>query len=469
MNYRNIAKNTAYAFAAQGLSFCLSIVQSLVVPKALGVEEFSYWQLFTFYAGYVGFFHLGLNDGVYLAFGGTPRERIDKRSAASQFAFAVAFQSAFSALVLASVAAGGFGPRRGFVVASTAVYLVVQNAASYLMFLLQAMDETKASSKSTMVNRISYLVPLVSFLTLGVSSFEPFVAAYIASVALQLAYCVWCCRDVLSAGFLPAGRTVSESLASIRIGSKLMLANIASSLVLGILRAAMDARWGIEAFGRLSLSISMANFFLAFVSQAAMVLFPALRQGSDDEVRSFFRFSCGALGLAFPAVYLLYFPMVRALGLWLPAYAESLGYLVWLLPVCVFDSKMSIACTTLFKVRREEGLLLRINAATAAAAAAMILASVYLAGSAELAIASATVAIAGRSIASERILAGRLGVEPDGIAPWEAGLTAAFVALSLAAPAWVAMCAYAVLYGVFLAVHSGRLRGIIASVRAKIG
>ena len=36
----------------------------------LSVNDFGYWQLFIFYTSYVGFFHFGFNDGIYLLNGG---------------------------------------------------------------------------------------------------------------------------------------------------------------------------------------------------------------------------------------------------------------------------------------------------------------------------------------------------------------------------------------------------------------
>ena len=55
-------KNIIMAFSAQGLSLIISIMMSLVMPYFLGVVDYSYWQLYIFYIGYVGFFHFGLND-----------------------------------------------------------------------------------------------------------------------------------------------------------------------------------------------------------------------------------------------------------------------------------------------------------------------------------------------------------------------------------------------------------------------
>ena len=40
------------------------------LPKIISVEQYGYWQVYLFYSTYVGILHLGLNDGIYLRYGG---------------------------------------------------------------------------------------------------------------------------------------------------------------------------------------------------------------------------------------------------------------------------------------------------------------------------------------------------------------------------------------------------------------
>lgn len=84
-----LINNIIYAFFAQGVSLLLSVVMSLIVPKVLGVEQFGYWQLFIFYAGYVGFFHFGLNDGIYLKLGGSDYDNLDYNLLGTQFRISI--------------------------------------------------------------------------------------------------------------------------------------------------------------------------------------------------------------------------------------------------------------------------------------------------------------------------------------------------------------------------------------------
>ena len=300
---------------------------------------------------------------------------------------------------------------------------------------------------------------------LRVADFRPYAIAYLASKAVSLAWCCWEARDILSAPPLGVPEAVRESIASIRVGFKLMIANVADMLILGVARALVDAVWGIEAFGRVSFSLSLVNFFITFVTQASMVLFPALRQSGEGERRAVYRGMRDAMEVAFPAVYALYFPMAWLLSAWLPQYAESMGWLAVLLPVCVFNTKMDVCCTTYFKVLRQERVLLAVNVVTVAASAVTSLAGVFALGSLEAVLVGAVCCIAARSAWSELRLDREMGVGRSPMLAPELLLTAAFVALALLLPGAWALLAYCALYGAYLVANRGEVASVVARVR----
>lgn len=455
------------AFLAQGVSLIMGVIQSLLIPKLLGVTQYGYWQLFIFYSGYVGFFHLGLNDGVYLINGGRSRGEIDKSLIYSQFVVSVAFEAVIAVIVFWFAIVSGFGAARVFVLICTAIFMVVQNAASYVMYVLQAMNETKLSSYSTMVERGVFLVPLLLLLALRVKHFEPYVIAYIFSSVAQLIYCIFQVREFSKAGFEGWSIALRESVVSIRVGSKLMIANIASGLIVGVCRFAIDARWGIRTFGELSFALSLLSLYTAFVSQASMVLFPSLKQSKLAEIKKFYVHARDTLSLLFPAVYALYFPMMWLLLLWLPQYAKSMAFFAFVLPICVFDSKMDITCTTMFKVMREESKLLYINLVTVAFSACGVFFGTYILQSVYVAICAAVIAIIGRSIYSEHFISQRFGVGKSSIAISEVMLTIAFICMTEILPGVFAFLGYCVAYVCYLFVYRNRLREI-AGILKKI-
>lgn len=465
MNFKSILSNLSVAIVAQGVSVVLSIISSLLVPKLLGVEEYGYWQLFLYYISYVGFFHLGLNDGVYLIFGGIPRDRIDKKNLNSQFWFGAAFQAVFAVVIIAIAMLGGFGADREFVLFWTAIFIVIQNLMSYLGYVFQAMNETKLFSYTTIVERLSFLVPLVLLLVTRQTSYKPYVYAYFFSCSIGLLYCIYHARDFFAAGLLPAKQTIQNGLDSMKVGIKLTLANTASTLILGVTRSIVDMVWGISAFGQLSFSISIVNFILNFIMQVSMVLFPALRQGTEGELKSFFVNSRDATDLLLPAFYILYFPVVWILSLWLPQYLESFQFFAYLIPVCVFDGKMNVISTTIFKVKRKETLLLVINCVTVGISALGSFIGAYLLQSPIVAIVSAVVAIVVRSSFSELYIARMLDADYGRALPYEICLTAAFVFLCVQLSAPMAATIYMALYVLYAFAFRKRFGELLGKTR----
>ena len=469
MDVKAIAKNASVAFLAQGVSMLVSMLTTLLVPKVLGVEEYGYWQLFIFYSTYVGFCHLGLNDGVYLVHGGERRDEIDKRSINSQMLVGTAFQLAVALGVLGLLSFSEIDGRRSYILACVALFMVLKNMALYLGFVFQSMNETKLYSVSCMLERFCFLAPLVALLLFQVRTFEVYVLSYLLSTTVQLLFCLWFARDFLSSGIENPRAAVRETVASVRVGIKLMLANIASQLVLGIARFVIDASWGIEAFGRLSLALSMVNFFLSFVSQASMVLFPALRQGDASDQRRFYRAARDGMSLLFPLIYLAYFPIKAFLEAWLPVYASSIPFFVLLLPVCVFDSRMNISCTTLFKVRREEGALFAINVVSVLLSLATALVGAYLLHSVYAVIIGGMLAIVVRSWVSEHLLSKRLDLDSGlGLTLGELVLTAVFIVSSAALQAPVALAVFASSYAFFIFLNRKRASAMARGLRATL-
>lgn len=469
MNFRSLANNTAFAFLSQFVSFLASVVTSLLVPKVFGVEEFGYWQLFIFYVSYVGFFSLGAIDGLYLIHGGESRDVIDKRGVISQYWLSVCYVTLFSLTVGLVGALLLFDGKRAEVLLFTSLYSIASHLAASLGIILQTMNETKAYSRSVMIDRGSFVILLVVPLFLRIDAFEIYTVLYIVAKLLCLLYCLYKMRDFMTVGLDSLPVTLQGVWRSIRVGIKLTVSNIASSLILGVARALIDAAWGIEVFGKVSFALSIVNFFLMFVSQASMVLFPALRQGTEAERRSFYRGIRDMMEVAFPGIYLLYFPAVWLLTLWLPQYEESMHYFAILLPMCAFDTKMDVCCTTYLKVLREERTLLRVNVVAVVVSTVLSLVGIYAFGSLDAVLLGVTACIVGRSLWSERHLDGRMCVPSTLVPLEEVALTVAFVALTLLAAPPVAICAYAALYLLYLFVNRDVTRGLIASTKRVLG
>jgi len=466
MNYKSILSNMSVAFLAQGTAMLFGVLQSLIVPKLLGVESFGYWQLFLFYSSYAGFFHFGLNDGVYLTKGGQTRDQIDKEFVFSQFVFGILFEMVLGALIALAAMFMRLDANRSFVVVSFCFMMVITNAMNYISFTLQAMNETKRSSYIAIISKVVYIIPLMLFIIMGISTYQPYITTYVISTAVGLLYGMWYMRDFIREGLPTFPQMVCSGLHCISVGINLMVSNIAAGLIIGFVRFIIDAKWGITTFGKLSLSLSIVNLFLQFVSQASLVLFPALRQSDKREMSSFFHALRDGMSLFMPAIYLLYFPFVWALSLWLPDYAESLSKFAFLIPICAFDGKMDIYCSTYFKVDRKEKLLLQINLASVAFNAVGTIIGAYIINSVDFILIWAVITIIGRSSVSDHIASQSLGLTDERMGLQEIIITALFIVSTQTLPNSATILLYAMAYLVFLFLNRERATEILGGVRS---
>lgn len=400
-----ISSNVGYAFISQAISLASSFVMSLIVPKALGVEEYAHWQLFLFYAGYVGIAMLGVGDGIYLRLGGRRFSEVDGGSLKIEAILVFLFQICVAAVILLVSFSCSLDDGLRFVLYALLVYGLVQNSYGVIAPVFQAVNLTRIYSISIMMNRVAFLVLMLVAIVLCPSEYEPFVASYIFGSFLALAYCLICARGILTAKCKPLSSVTKILLNDVRNGFKVMVAYYASTLVVGIARQIVVMKWGLEAFGQMSFAFSMVSFALVFIAQLSLVLFPVLRRLDYQHLSVFYAKIRNLLFVVSPLAYFLYLPASFVLGIWLPQYTESFRYLGILMPLLVFDGKMNMLCSTYFKVYNDTRQLLLFNVVALVMSLLLSCGGAYIFNNIDFVVCGLLAAIMVRSVISERYLA----------------------------------------------------------------
>jgi O-antigen/teichoic acid export membrane protein len=358
----NLKQDLVYTFPAQGVNILLNLILTLLVPKILGVEDYSYWQLFIFYSIYVGFFHFGLNDGVYLKYGGKDYDEVSRKLIGGQFGVLIATQIFLVIFLAIFINMHAPDEKRKFILYFTLFNMFATNLISFITCMFQATCRMAKFARIIIIEKLSLLVLLLVLLISRADNFYYYIYAYLISKTISLFYSLRMASEVIV--FIPALRE-KEVLKAVResyiSGSKLLFAILSSLLLIGVSRYIIDYRWGIIVFGKLSLALSMMNFVLLFISQVGIVLFPFLRNLSKPEVQKFYLLFNRLLNALLYFALCLYYPLYLFISAWLPQYQESLIYLAALLPICIFDGKVQMLFMPCLKSFRKESLLLGIN------------------------------------------------------------------------------------------------------------
>lgn len=442
---------------AQAISLIVSCSTNLVLPKVLSVTGYSYWQLFLFYCTYIPCLALGLNDGIYLRYGGLHRQELDRDAIKSQLGVGMLYQLLLGIVVNSFFIILTNSAQRRILFLLVLVYYLFYTGHNFLGFIFQSINETNIYSKSIIIVRIIFFTAQVLLMAIGIRNVDVYIAFYIISISLAFMYLLWIFRPELTTGTFSFRKGVSESWISIRVGISLMIANICSLLILGVCRQIIDVRWGLLAFGKVSFSLTLMNFALTFITQISLVLFPALRRLPAGQLKRYYARLNRGLFYLLPLMYIAYLPLGFLLKLWLPKYAISINYLATVLPICYFDSKMNLIGNTFFKVLNKQVLLLKINVVTIVLSTAIGLLAAYVFNNMNMAILGMVVAIMFRNVLADLLLSRDLGVNILSTEVMDIILAIIFVLAANLLSWWQAMMGMIVIYLIRVVIMKRRL------------
>ena len=196
---KNIIYNVSYAFFAQGISLCLSLMLSFILPKVLGVAEFGYWQLYMFYSLYTMIFQLGLADGIYLRIGGKKYEEINLSILKSQYIILMMFQVIFGIIILSLGFIIDIGSNRKIVLICLAITIIVMNSNLYFGYIFQSVNKTKWFSTSIFIEKFFSIILAIVLIVIKCKKFEYYIYVIVFSKVCAFIYCLYMARNIISA------------------------------------------------------------------------------------------------------------------------------------------------------------------------------------------------------------------------------------------------------------------------------
>lgn len=458
-------KNFSYTISSNLVSLIVSTVVVLVVPKLIGVKEYGYWQLYLFYSAYVGFLHFGWNDGIYLRYGDKDYNEIDKKAFFSQFYMLLISQMCVAVFIIIISKIIFKDYDKLFIFTMLSVVLIITNIRGMLIYVLQFTNRIKDYTKVTIVDRIIYCLFIIICIFIGIKEYKLMIIADITGKLISLIFAIYYCKDIVFRKKSDFYCDIGEAYSNINVGIKLMFANIASMLIIGIVRFGIEQVWSIEVFGRVSLTLSVSNMMMIFINAIGVVMFPVLKRTSIDRLPIIYRSIRYFLMIILFGILIIYYPSRIILSQWLPQYSESLKYMALLFPMLVFEGKMSLLVNTYFKTLRKEKLLLKINIITLSLSIFITIVNTIILRNLDLTVISIVGLLAFRCIIAERELAKiiRVPVEKDIL--WELGITVTFIFTGWVINSIIGAIIFIIVYLIYVLLKKHELNAIIENMK----
>lgn len=407
---KSIIKNVSYTISSNFLALLVSTIITLFLPKVLGVESYGYYQLYLFYVSYVGFLHFGWCDGIYLRYGGKHYDELNYTKFRGQYISLLIMELIISFILLMLVLFSNIANvDKIFVLIASVLNIVILNLRTFSVLILQATNRMKDYSIITIMDRIIFITMAIFLMLFGYKQFYMYIVVDIIAKLISLLIAMYKTKEI-TLYLKPIQFSIKEDIKNISIGINLMLANIASTMIIGIVRFGVQWGWSIEVFGKVSLTLSISNMLMVFINAISLAIFPLLKRENTKDYAKIYNLMRTILMPTVLCLLISYYPLKILLSLWLPEYSESIKYMGIVFPMVVFESKVSLLSNTYLKALRREKSILLVNIVTVIISLFLTFISVKLIKSIPITMVLIVLLLAFRSMLSEIILSRTLGV-----------------------------------------------------------
>ncbi|WP_303863966.1 hypothetical protein [Alkalibaculum bacchi] len=458
-------KNMSYTISSNLISLIVSTLVILIVPKLIGVKEYGYWQLYLFYSSYVGFLHFGWNDGIYLRYGGFEYNKLDKKLFFSQFISLLSSQIVIGIFIWIITMFFVNEMNRAFILKMTVMTMVIENLRIMLLYILQITNRIKEYARVTISDRIVYILLIITFLIVGVRDYKFMIIADLVGKLTSLVYSMILCKEIVFNRVSNFYFNVTETITNISSGIKLMFANIASTLIIGIVKFGVERTWDVSTFGRVSLTLSISNMMMIFINAVGIILFPILRRTSREKLSSIYSIMRDFLMVLSLGALTLYYPLKTIMVAWLPQYAESLLYMALVFPMFIYEGKMAFLINTYLKTLRREKVMLQINVITMLCSLFMTYIVTQIFNNLNIAILNIVILLAFRSVLAELYLSKELNLNVKKDVFLELLLTLIFILSGWFINSWFTVLIYGMAYIIYLTIKKKDITKTIISLR----
>lgn len=343
---RKLQKGIVAVLIANIVNVFFSLATNFLLPKFLSIESYAGIKEFQLYVSYVGLFHFGFVDGIYLKYGGKNLEKKVDSSFYTDLSTMRVFQVIITLVVL--IVAFILKDR---ILIFFALSIFPQNMANYFKFLYQAIGEFNLYGKAMNMTTIStFVLNMILLFILKTDNVYWYVLGYIV-----LYFVIWLIleKNFYTKHVFLRGRYFSLYVLfdNIKTGFLLTLGNLSSIFLTSMDRWFVKALMNTFAFAQYSFSVSVENFLNLAITPVTTTLYNYFcRQNDENEHKRIYNYVV-IFATIVPAAA---FPIQLILLFFLKKYIDASKTIFLLFSAQIFYTVIKAIYVNLYKVQRKQ-------------------------------------------------------------------------------------------------------------------
>lgn len=343
-------KDLWYIFSANFLNFLMGIVSGFLVPKFLGIDDYAYIKVFTFYITYVGISHLGLIDGIYIKYGAfeydeLPREKI------RGYAKVLLVMQIIEAIVLSvamSILVGN--QNRIIIFIFTFFNMIIINMTTLWTYINQITKRFKIFSINTVLSKVLYLIGLVILILINSFGYITYIILQTIINIIILGIYLYNDRELIFGKSVSFKEALLDSISLIKVGFFVLIGNFMSLLILGIDRLFIDRLFSLKDFAIYSFAYTLISLFYILLNSITTVIYPYLTRARKDSYKEVYETIRISITILMSVTLCAYFVIKVIVVKFLPQYSESFSILMYLVPTVIYSGQINILISNFYKV-----------------------------------------------------------------------------------------------------------------------
>lgn len=362
----HIFKDLVMVLSSNALILISSILTGLVVPKLMGVTNYSYYKIFTLYTSYTALLHFGFIDGILLKHGDNDYEDLNKEDFRTNSKFFILFQLII-AILCGILSCFMKNKAYAFILLALSVYMVLNNVTTYYQFISQATMRFKELSVRKVIQSSLTVISVIFLFFLKKSelqtkiSYELYIIIVILISFLLAIWYVITYRDITFGKCTNIRLQWKNILNYFKGGISLTIAYQVSNLVFTIDSQYISILFSKVTYGMYAFAYSLIQMALTILNAVSTVLFPHIKRKSISEAMDFYTTSVTYVLIAVYAIMLGYFPIKIFIHIFLPEYIGSIIYFQILFPGVGVTCCLTLIIFNYFKILDKSNLYFLIS------------------------------------------------------------------------------------------------------------
>ena len=344
---QNIGRGIVTVFTANIINMLFSLVTNFVLPKYLSIETYAIIKTFQLYVSYIGIFHLGFSDGLYLKYGGKVLKDIDKNEIKVSISTMTIFQIVVAGVIFAYAVIRG-----NCLVLIFAFDIIGFNMMGLFKSIYQALGEFNRYAKITQaVALINFFINMLLIAVVKTDNPYMYITGYVCVDICIYLYIVYDFKKVMGIKKIGIGFSCEELRKNIKNGILLLFGNLTNIILISMDRWFTKILLHAIDFAQYSFAVSVQTMLNVAISPLTITLYNYLC--INQEKKKIQRLQSCIIIFSVILVSAI-FPVKLVLELFLKKYYDATVVITLLFATQIFSILIQSVYVNLYKAQKKQ-------------------------------------------------------------------------------------------------------------------